>query len=166
VTVKIYSVLFLCTGNSARSILAECALNRLGRGRFRAYSAGSYPRGTVHPYALDLLRRENYRVDGLRSKGWDEFAAPDAPKLDFVVTVCDSAAREACPVWPGQPITAHWSLPDPAAIDGNEAEKRSAFADTLQALEHRMGLLVALPIDSFDELALQNRLRAIGREDV
>lgn len=166
VTDKVYNVLFLCTGNSARSILAECVLNRLGRGHFHAYSAGSYPRGTVHPYALDLLRRQNYRVDGLRSKSWDEFAAPGAPELDFVFTVCDNAAGEVCPIWPGQPMTAHWGVPDPAACEGKEAEKRLAFADTLRALQSRIGIFVSLPIDSLDKLTLQNRLRAIGRDAV
>ena len=161
-TGDVYNVLFLCTGNSARSILAECVLNRLGRGRFHAYSAGSHPRGTVHPYALDLLRRQSYAVDGLRSKSWDEFAAPGAPELDFVITVCDNAAAEVCPVWPGHPATAHWSLPDPAAFEGSEAEKRAAFADTLRALEHRMGLLASLPIDSLDKTTLRKRLCSIG----
>ena len=159
-----YNVLFLCTGNSARSILAECVLNRLGRGRFQAYSAGSHPRGAVHPYALDLLRRQNYSTDGLRSKSWDEFAAPNAPRLDFVFTVCDNAAAEACPIWPGQPMTAHWGLPDPAAIEGSEAVRRVAFADTLRMLHNRIGLFVSLPLESLDKLSLQNRLRAIGRD--
>jgi protein-tyrosine-phosphatase len=159
-----YNVLFLCTGNSARSILAECVLNRLGRGRFHAYSAGSHPKGAVHPYALDLLRRQNFVVDELRSKSWDELAAPGAPKLDFVFTVCDNAAAEVCPVWPGPPMTAHWGLPDPAAIEGKEVEQRVAFADTLRALERRIGIFVSLPLDSLDKLSLQNRLRAIGRE--
>ncbi len=163
-TEKNYNVLFLCTGNSARSILAESVLNRLGRGRFHAYSAGSFPRGAVHPYALDLLRRQNYPVDALRSKSWDEFAAPGAPELDFVFTVCDNAAGEACPIWPGQPMTAHWGLPDPAAVEGSEAEKRLAFADTMRLLHNRIGLFVSLPLGSLDKLSLQNRLRAIGRE--
>lgn len=161
---KSYNALFLCTGNSARSILAECVLNRLGRGRFHAYSAGSYPRGTVHPYALDLLRRQDYAVDSLRSKSWDEFAVPEAPKLDFVFTVCDNAAGEICPIWPGQPMTAHWGLPDPAAVEGTEVEKRLAFADTLRMLHNRISVFVSLPIDSLDKLTLQNRLLAIGRD--
>ncbi len=163
-TTNAYNVLFLCTGNSARSILAECVLNRLGRGRFQAYSAGSHPRGTVHPYALDLLRRQNYAVDNLRSKPWDEFAVPDAPKLDFVFTVCDNAAGEVCPIWPGQPMTAHWGLPDPAAIEGSEAEQRAAFADTMRRLHSRIGIFVSLPLSSLDRLSLQSRLSAIGRE--
>jgi protein-tyrosine-phosphatase len=158
-----YTVLFLCTGNSARSIIAECVLNRLGRGRFHAYSAGSYPRGTVNPYALDLLRRQSYPLDDLRSKSWDEFAAPGAPPLDFVFTVCDNAAGEVCPIWPGQPMTAHWGLPDPAAVEGTEIEKRLAFADTLRALQARIGIFVSLPLDKLDKLTLQNRLSAIGR---
>jgi protein-tyrosine-phosphatase len=166
VSAKTYNVLFLCTGNSARSILAECVLNRLGRGRFHAYSAGSYPRGAVHPYALELLRRQNYAVDGLRSKSWDEFAVPGAPQLDFVFTVCDNAAGEVCPIWPGQPTTAHWGLPDPAAVEGSETEKRLAFADTLRMIHNRIGVFVSLPIDSLDKLTLQNRLRAIGRDSV
>jgi len=164
VTAKTYNVLFLCTGNSARSILAESILNRLGRGRFRAYSAGSFPRGSVHPLALDLLRRQNYPVDALRSKSWDEFAAPDAPKLDFVITVCDNAAGEVCPIWPGQPTTAHWGLTDPAAVEGSETVKHLAFADTMRMLHNRIGLFVNLPIESLDKLTLQNRVRAIGRE--
>jgi arsenate reductase len=164
VSTKSYNALFLCTGNSARSILAECVLNRLGRGRFHAYSAGSYPRGTVHPYALDLLRRQDYAVDSLRSKSWDEFAVPEAPKLDFVFTVCDNAAGEICPIWPGQPMTAHWGLPDPAAVEGTEVEKRLAFADTLRMLHNRISVFVSLPIDSLDKLTLQNRLLAIGRD--
>jgi protein-tyrosine-phosphatase len=159
-----YNVLFLCTGNSARSIIAECVLNRLGRGHFQAYSAGSHPRGAVHPYALDLLRRQNYAVDALRSKRWDEFAAPGAPPLDFVFTVCDNAAGEVCPIWPGQPMTAHWGLPDPAAAEGTEAEKRLAFADTLRALQARIGIFVSLPLDKLDNLTLQKRLREIGSD--
>jgi protein-tyrosine-phosphatase len=159
-----YNVLFLCTGNSARSIIAECVLNRLGCGHFHAYSAGSHPRGAVHPYALDLLRRQNYAVDKLRSKSWDEFAAPDAPLLDFVFTVCDNAAGEVCPIWPGQPMTAHWGLPDPAAAEGTEAEQRLAFADTLRALQARIGIFVSLPLDKLDKLTLQKRLREIGRD--
>jgi arsenate reductase len=160
---KPYSVLFLCTGNSARSILAEAALNRLGAGKFRGFSAGSFPKGNVHPYALDLLARQNYPTEHLRSKSWDEFAAPRAEPLDFVFTVCDNAAGEACPIWPGQPMTAHWGLPDPAAVEGSEAERRLAFADTLRMLNNRIGVFVSLPIESLDKLSLQNRLRDIGR---
>lgn len=158
-----YNVLFLCTGNSARSILAEAVLNRLGDGKFKAFSAGSFPKGEVHPFALDLIERENYPTKGLRSKSWDEFATPAAEPLDFVFTVCDNAAGEACPIWPGQPMTAHWGLPDPAAVEGSEAERRLAFADTLRMLRNRISVFVNLPIKSLDNLSLQNRLREIGR---
>jgi protein-tyrosine-phosphatase len=158
-----YNVLFLCTGNSARSIMAECVLNRLGGGRFRAFSAGSFPKGEVHPYALQLLSAQNYPTKNLRSKSWDEFAGPGAEPLDFVFTVCDNAAGESCPIWPGQPMTAHWGMPDPAAATGNEAEKRLAFADTLRMLHNRISAFVSLPIRSLDNLSLQNRLREIGR---
>jgi arsenate reductase len=137
-------------------------LNRLGRGRFRAYSAGSYPRGAVNPYALDLLRRQDYPVDALRSKSWDEFAAPGAPMLDFVFTVCDDAAGEVCPIWPGQPMTAHWGIPDPAAVAGSEIDKRAAFRAAFAALEKRVSLFASLPFDSLDRMALQRRLDAIG----
>jgi arsenate reductase len=160
---KPYNVLFLCTGNSARSILAECALNRLGAGKFVAFSAGSYPKGEVHPFALDLLERQNYPTQHLRSKSWDEFAGPDAQPLDFVFTVCDNAAGETCPIWPGQPMTAHWGLPDPAAVQGSDAERRLAFAETLRMLNNRIGVFVSLPIKSLDKLSLQNRLREIGQ---
>jgi len=158
-----YNVLFLCTGNSARSILAECALNRLGKGRFQAHSAGSFPKGEVHPYALELLKRQSYPTDGLRSKSWNEFAGPEAEPLDFVFTVCDNAAGEVCPIWPGQPMTAHWGLPDPAAVQGSETEKRVAFAETLRMLYNRIGVFVNLPIRSLDKLSLQRRLQSIGR---
>jgi arsenate reductase (thioredoxin) len=157
------NVLFLCTGNSARSIMAEVALNRAGQGKFRAFSAGSQPKGQVHPYALDLLRRMNYDVTGLRSKSWSEFAKPGAPKLDFVFTVCDNAAAETCPVWPGQPMTAHWGVPDPAAAAGNEAQVRLAFADALRMLSNRINILVSLPLSSLDALSLQRQLDAIGK---
>jgi arsenate reductase len=157
------NVLFLCTGNSARSILAEAILNRAGQGKFRAFSAGSQPKGEVHPYARDLLERLHYDVSGLRSKSWNEFAAPGAPKLDFVFTVCDNAAAETCPVWPGQPMTAHWGVPDPAAATGNEAEIRLAFADALRMLTNRINIFVALPLRSLDALSLQRRLEAIGK---
>ena len=158
-----YNVLFLCTGNSARSIIAESVLDRLGRGKFRGFSAGSFPKGEVHPYALELLKRQSYPIDHLRSKSWNEFAGPEAEPLDFVFTVCDNAAGEVCPIWPGQPMTAHWGLPDPAAVEGNESERRLAFADTLRMLRNRIGLFVSLPIKSLDKLSLQNRLREIGR---
>jgi arsenate reductase len=160
---KPYNILFLCTGNSARSILAESVLNRLGNGRLRGFSAGSSPKGHVHPYALELLERQDYPTSHLRSKSWDEFAGPGTGPLDFVFTVCDNAAGEVCPIWPGQPMTAHWGLPDPAAAEGAEAERRLAFAETLRMLRNRIGAFVNLPIKSLDKLSLQNRLREIGR---
>jgi len=160
-----YSILFLCTGNSARSILAECAMNRLGKGRFTAYSAGSTPTGAVHPCALELLQKENYDVSQLRSKQWDEFAGDEAPELDFVVTVCDNAAGETCPVWPGHPMTAHWGLPDPAAVVAGEAETRRAFADTLRKLTHRIEAFCALELDQLDGPSLKQRLDEIGSEE-
>ena len=159
-----FNVLFLCTGNSARSILAEACLGREGRGRFTAYSAGSHPKGDVHPMAIDLLKRANYDVSGLRSKSWDEFAVPGAPQMDFVFTVCDSAAAEACPVWPGQPMTAHWGVPDPAAVEGTDTEKALAFADTYRMLNNRISIFVNLPIASLDRLALQKRISDIGKQ--
>jgi len=160
---RVYNVLFLCTGNSARSIIAETILNRYDAGRFRAFSAGSHPKGRVHPYTLDLLRNLNYVTDNLRSKNWDEFAVPGAPKLDFVFTVCDDAANETCPVWPGQPMTAHWGMPDPAAVEGPEAVKRAAFADTCRMMTNRISVFTSLPIASLDRLSLQKRLDEIGQ---
>ncbi len=160
---RVYNVLFLCTHNSARSVIAECIINRLGVRGFRGFSAGSAPRGSVHPYALDLLRNQHYDVSGLRSKSWDEFAQIGAPQMDFVFTVCDDAANEVCPVWPGQPMTAHWGIPDPSAVKGTEAEKRYAFADTHRMLYQRISIFVNLPIASLDKLALQKKLDAIGR---
>jgi protein-tyrosine-phosphatase len=157
-----YHVLFLCTGNSARSIMAEAILNREGRGAFHAFSAGSHPKGQVNPNALQLLRRMNYDVSGMRSKSWTEFTGLGAPKLDFVFTVCDSAAAESCPVWPGQPMTAHWGVPDPAAATGNDAEVNLAFADTFRMLNNRISIFVSLPLQSLDQLSLQKRLDAIG----
>lgn len=157
-----YNVLFLCTGNSARSIMAETVLNRAGQGKFRAFSAGSQPKGEVHPYTLDLLRKMHFDVSDARSKSWLEFAQPDAPKLDFVFTVCDNAANETCPVWPGQPMTAHWGVPDPAAATGTEAEVRYAFADALRMLTNRINIFVSLPLDKLDRLSLQKRLDDIG----
>jgi arsenate reductase len=158
-----YHVLFLCTGNSARSILAEAVLNHRGGGRFTAFSAGSHPNGRVNPHALALLAKAGLPVEGLRSKSWDEFAAPGAPRLDFVFTVCDNAANEVCPLWPGQPVTAHWGLPDPAAVDGSEAEKEEAFRDTYVALERRISLFTSLPISGLDQIALTRKVAEIGR---
>ena len=158
-----YNVLFICTGNSARSIMAECVMNRLGVGKFKGYSAGSQPKGQIHPFALDLLKKENHETAHLRSKDWAEFAKPDAPQFDFVFTVCDSAANEVCPVWPGQPMTAHWGLPDPAAVEGTEAEQRFAFADSLRMLTQRIDIFVNLPISELDKLGLQERLDKIGK---
>ncbi len=160
---KIFNVLFLCTGNSARSIMAEAILNRAGQGHFRAFSAGSHPKGEIHPFTLDLLRKLNFDVSGMRSKSWSEFALPTAPKLDFVFTVCDAAAQEACPLWPGQPMTAHWGIPDPAAVEGKEVEQRLAFADSLRMLTNRINIFVSLPIRSLSTLALQRQLDAIGK---
>jgi arsenate reductase (thioredoxin) len=160
---KMFNVLFLCTGNSARSIMAEAILSREGRRSFRAFSAGSHPKGHVHPYALELLRKMNFDVSILRSKSWSEFTGPGAPELDFAFTLCDDAAAEVCPVWPGQPMTAHWGLPDPAAADGNEAERRLAFADTFRMLNNRISIFVSLPLKSLDKLSLQKRLDAIGK---
>ena len=163
-TDKTFNVLFLCTGNSARSIIAEAILNRVGQGKFKAYSAGSHPKGEVHPYTIRLLKTLNYDTSFARSKNWDEFAAPGAPQMDFVFTVCDSAAAEACPVWPGQPMTAHWGLPDPAAAEGTEAERHLAFDDAYRMLNNRISIFVSLPMTSIDKLALQKRLHDIGRD--
>jgi protein-tyrosine-phosphatase len=158
-----YNVLFLCTGNSARSIIAEAILNREGRGKFRAFSAGSHPKGAVNPHTIRLLQRLNHDTSALRSKSWEEFAQPSAPKLDFVFTVCDDAAGESCPVWPGQPMTAHWGIPDPAAALGTDAEIAVAFNDAYRMLNQRIGIFVALPMQSLDTLTLRARLRDIGR---
>ena len=158
-----YNVLFLCTGNSARSIMAEALLNKLGAANFHAYSAGSQPKGWVHPEALQLLRSLGYDTSGFRSKSWSEFADAGAPLLDFVFTVCDNAAGEVCPVWPGQPMTAHWGLPDPAEAKGNPAEVALAFKDTYRMLNQRIGIFVSLPLRSLDQLSLQKKLREIGR---
>ena len=160
---RTYNVLFLCTGNSARSILAESLLTHWGRGRFRSFSAGSFPKGQVHPLALDLLRRMNLPSEGFRSKNWDEFAAPGAPPLDFIFTVCDNAAGEVCPVWPGKPTTAHWGIADPAAVAGSDADKAFAFRKALKELETRIKPFTELPIVSLDQMTLREKLRAIGR---
>jgi len=160
---RVYNVLFLCTGNSARSILAESILNDRGNGRFRAYSAGSRPKGAVNPRALALLERMGLPTAGLRSKAWDEFAQPGAPPLDFVFTVCDDAAGEVCPVWPGQPMTAHWGQPDPVAVQGSELDQTNAFRDAFRMLERRIALFTSLPMASLDRLALGTKVREIGR---
>jgi arsenate reductase (thioredoxin) len=157
-----YNVLFLCTGNSARSILAESLLNHWGKGRFKGYSAGSFPKGEVHPLAFGLLKRMNLPSEGLRSKSWDEFAVPEAPPLDFIFTVCDNAAGEVCPIWPGKPMSAHWGIPDPASAQGSDAEKAFAFRKAFAALEARIKALIALPLESLDPMALRETLRAIG----
>ena len=159
-----YNVLFLCTGNSARSILGESLINHWGRGKFRGFSAGSFPKGQVHPMALDLLKRMNFPSENLRSKSWDEFAAPGSLELDFIFTVCDNAAGEVCPVWPGKPMTAHWGIADPAAVEGTEADKAFAFRKAFKELETRIKLFTALPIASLDRMKLQETLRAIGRQ--
>ena len=160
---EIFNVLFLCSGNSARSILAEAILNRVGAGRFKAFSAGSQPKGKVHPYALQLLKSLNHDTSFARSKSWEEVAVPGAPEMNFVFTVCDNAAMEACPVWPGQPISAHWGVPDPAAVDGTEAEKHLAFAEAYRMLDNRISIFVNLPMKTIGKLALQARLHEIGR---
>lgn len=156
------TVLFLCTGNSARSIMAEVMLNHLGRGRFRAYSAGSHPSGKVNPYSIETLRQLGMATEGLRSKAWDEFAAPGAPPIDFVITVCDNAAGEVCPVWPGKPVTAHWGVADPAAVEGSDEDKRRAFRDAAAILKRRIEQLLALPLEKLDLSALKGKVREIG----
>jgi protein-tyrosine-phosphatase len=162
-TDRVFNVLFLCTKNSARSIMAEAILARTGKGRFKALSAGSHPSGKVHPYTIDLLNKLDYKTERFRSKSWDEFAGGGAPKLDFVFTVCDDAANEPCPVWPGQPMSAHWGVPDPGIAEGNEAERRLAFAEAYRMLNNRISVFVSLPFASLDRLALQKRLTEIGR---
>jgi arsenate reductase len=159
---RTFNVLFLCTGNSARSILGESIVNHLGQGRFKGFSDGSQPRGQVHPYAIDQLAGMGYPAAGMRSKSWDVFAVAGAPHMDFVFTVCDDAAGEACPVWPGQPMTAHWGIPDPAAVEGTETDNRAAFRSAFAALENRIRLFLSLPLDSLAKMALQQRLDAIG----
>ena len=164
-TDRVYNVLFLCTGNSARSILGEVLLNQLGAGRFRGFSAGSHPKGTVHPLAIDVLNRNGLPTEALRSKSWDEFAAADAPVMDFVFTVCDNAAGEACPIWPGQPMTAHWGIEDPAAIDGPDFEKRAAFNNAFRFMRNRIAAFVSLPLASIDRMSLGTKLKAIGESE-
>ena len=159
---RVYNVLFLCTGNSARSIMAECLLNRIGNKRFKAYSAGSTPAGEINPFALHVLKRQNYIIDSLRSKSWDEISTEDAPELDFVFTLCDSAKSEVCPAWPGQPMTAHWGMPDPAAVEGSQTEKMVAFNDAIRMLTNRIGNFISLPLESINRLSLQKKLDEIG----
>lgn len=161
---RTYNVLFICTGNSARSILAEAVMNHLGRGRFKAYSAGSLPTGVVNPLAIEALKQLRLPTEGYRSKGWEEFAEEGAPHLDFVFTVCDKAANEVCPVWPGQPMTAHWGMSDPAAVEGTAEEKRKAFINTASLLRRRIELMLALPLASLDRLSLQQAVRDIGKK--
>jgi len=163
---KVFNVLFLCTGNSARSIVAEAVLNGLsvGRGKFNGYSAGSHPKGAVHPLTLELLQRSHLSIEGLRSKSWDEFATPDSPIMDFVFTVCDDAAGEVCPVWPGQPMTAHWGVPDPAGVQGSPEQKYRAFADTLSILKRRIDLFISLPILTLSHLSLKKEVDLIGKK--
>jgi arsenate reductase len=163
-TSKLYNTLFICTGNSARSIMAEVTLNRLGKDRFRAYSAGSHPRGEVHPLTLQVLSDQGYNIGGLRSKSWEEFARPGAPQMDFIFTVCDRAAGEVCPTWPGQPITAHWGFADPAAAEGDPARQLKVFTNTQFLIANRIRTFLSLPLASIDRLSLQNQLRHLGQE--
>jgi len=164
-TDRVYNVLFLCTGNTARSILAESILRKDGAGRFNAFSAGSQPKGVINPYAIKTLAEYGYPTEDFHSKSWDEFATPDAPKMDFVFTVCDDAAGEACPIWPGQPMTAHWGIEDPAAVEGSDMEKQRAFNEAFRYMKNRISLLLAVPIARLDKLALKSRLREIGEMD-
>ena len=159
-----YNILVLCTGNSARSIIGEALFNTLGAGRFKAFSAGSHPTGKVNPFAIEQVQALGYPLEGLRSKSWDEFAQPDSPQMDFIVTVCDKAAGEMCPLWPGQPVAAHWGFPDPAAVEGSDEVKRAAFAQTLRQIRNRVQLFLSLPLETLDRMAIENRMKAIGRE--
>lgn len=161
-TDKVFNVLFICTGNSARSILAESILNSLGQGRFKAFSAGSHPGGQVNPYAIELLKRNRFNTEGLRSKSWDEFSQAGAPQLDFIFTVCDNAAGEACPFWPGQPISAHWGVEDPAAVEGSDDEKRKAFSNVFRILHRRVSIFMSLPFEKLDTLTLKREMEQIG----
>ena len=162
-TDRTYNVLFLCTGNSARSIMAEAMMNRLGLGRFRAFSAGSHPTGRVNPFAIETLRDANLPTEGLRSKNWDEFSKPGVAPMDFILTVCDNAAGEVCPVWPGKPITAHWGIADPAAVEGTDEQKRAAFREAARVMRRRIELFASLPLDQLDRLSIQSRLRELGK---
>lgn len=160
---KPYNILVLCTGNSARSIIGEALFNTMGGGRFKAYSAGSHPTGKVNPFAIEQVERLGYPTEELRSKSWDEFAQPGAPELDFVITVCDRAAGEVCPFWPGQPVTAHWGFPDPAAVEGSDEVKRAAFTQTMHQIRNRVQLFLSLPMETLDRMAIEKRVRAIGQ---
>jgi arsenate reductase len=161
---KPYNILVLCTGNSARSIIGEALFNTMGAGRFKAFSAGSHPTGKVNPFAIEQVQRLGYPTEGLRSKSWDEFAAPGAPELDFVITVCDKAAGEMCPFWPGQPVTAHWGFPDPATAEGTDEVKRAAFTQILHQMRNRVQLFLSLPLGTLDRMAIEKSVRAIGQE--
>jgi arsenate reductase len=161
---KPFNILLLCTGNSARSVMAEALINTLGAGRFRAYSAGSHPTGKVNPFAIEQVRALGYPVENLRSKSWDEFAQSGAPQMDFVVTVCDNVAGEMCPLWPGHPVTAHWGFPDPAAVEGSDEVKRAAFAQTMRQIRNRLQLFLSLPLETLDRMAIESRMREIGHE--
>jgi arsenate reductase len=161
-----YNILVLCTGNSARSIMGEALFNTLGAGRFKAYSAGSHPGGKVNPFAIEQVRALGYPPQGLRSKSWDEFSGPGAPQMDFIVTVCDNVAGEVCPLWPGQPVTAHWGFPDPAAVEGTDEEKREAFARTLRQIRMRVQLFLSLPLETLDRMAIESRMKAIGEQPI
>lgn len=161
-SIKTYNVLFICTGNSARSILAEAILNELGGGHFKAFSAGSFPKGQVHPLTLETLKERKYDVSALRSKSWDEFSRPDAPQMDFIFTVCDNAGGEVCPVWPGHPVTAHWGFPDPAAVEGNADTKKAAFAKTFREISQRLRIFLNLPFEKLDRMSLQKQLKEMG----
>jgi arsenate reductase len=163
-TTKVYNVLFICTGNSARSILAEAILNQLGGGHFKAYSAGSFPKGQVHPITLETLKERKFDVDSFRSKSWDEFSGPGAPQMDFIFTVCDNAGGEVCPIWPGHPVTAHWGFPDPAAVEGSTEEKKAAFARTFREISQRLRIFLNLPFEKLDRMSLQQQLRDMGRQ--
>ena len=163
VSSKVYNVLFICTGNSARSILAEAILNQLGSGHFKAYSAGSFPKGQVHPITIEILTERKFDVSALRSKSWDEFSTPGAPQMDFIFTVCDNAGGEVCPIWPGHPVTAHWGFPDPAAVDGTIDEKKKAFAKTFREISQRLRIFLNLPFEKIDRMSLQHQLREMGK---
>jgi arsenate reductase len=163
---KVFNVLILCTGNSARSIMAEALFNTVGQGRFKAYSAGSHPTGKVNPFAIEQVKATGYPIDNLRSKNWEEFATPDAPQMDFVITVCDNAAGEVCPIWPGQPISAHWGFEDPAAVEGTDEQKRDAFRKVFHQIRTRIGIFSSLPLKSLDKFAIKREMDTIGSTQI